>query len=128
ARIQKTVCLENKVFVILIPRSVVSIGIEDQLGMWHVLNQIKRIHCIHNEIVVSARDERRVLDVLQICEAFSRLRSPLADGGNLCCCDLVADWGIAVLSAREIALQEGSASSLTLLRISEEDFEPQVLG
>src|SRR5260370_29852940 len=38
ARLQKAVCLENEVFVILIPRSVVSIGIEDQLGIGHVLN------------------------------------------------------------------------------------------
>ena len=76
-----------------------SIGIEDQLGIWHVLSEIKRIHRIHNDIVVPAHDERRLLDVLQICEAFSRLRAPLADGGNLCWCDLVADRGIAVLSA-----------------------------
>ena len=64
--------------------------------------------------MVSAHDERRLLDVLQIREAFSRLRSPLADGGNLCWCDLVADRGIAVLSAGEVALQEGSPSRLTL--------------
>src|SRR4029077_3055111 len=42
--------------------------------------------------------------------------------------NLVADRGIAVLSARKVALQEGSASRLTLLRISEEDFQPQVFG
>jgi hypothetical protein len=48
--------------VILIPRSVVGVGMEDQPGIWHVLNEIKRIQCIHNDIVVSAHDERRPLD------------------------------------------------------------------
>ena len=91
ARIQKTACLEKQIFVILIPRSVVGIGIEDQFGIWHVLHEIKRIHCIDNDSVVAAHDERHLLDVLQIREAFSRLRSPLGDGGNLCWRDLVAE-------------------------------------
>ncbi len=56
------------------------------------------------------------------------MRAPFADGGNLGWRNLVADRSVAVLNARKVALQEGSASPLTLLRISKEDFQPQVLG
>src|SRR5437879_13047810 len=78
--------------------------------------------------MVAAHDERGLLDVLQIREAFARLRAPLPDGGNLCWCDFVVDRRVAVLSARQVPLQEGSAGRLTFLRISKEDFDPQVLG
>ena len=85
--------------MILIPRSMVGIGIQNQLGIGHVLNEIKGIHRVNNDIVVSADDQRRVLDVLQIREALSGVRAPLADGSNLGWCNLVADWRIAVFSA-----------------------------
>src|SRR6267143_1320994 len=128
ASVQETVCLENEVFVILVPRSVIGVGIEDQLGVRHGLNEIKGIHRVNDDVVISADNQRRLLDVPQIREALSGVRAPFADCGNLGWRDLVADRGIAVLSAREVALEEGSASRLTLLRISKEDFQPQVLG
>src|SRR5882757_1174106 len=68
------------------------------------------------------------MDVFQVREALSGERAPLADGSNLGWRNLVADRGIAVLNARKVALQEGSPSRLTLLRISKEHFQPQVLG
>src|SRR3979490_806338 len=114
ASVQETVCLENEVFVILVPRSVIGVGIEDQLGVRHVLNEIKGIHRVNNDIVVSADNQRRLLDVLQISEALSRMRTPFADGCNLCRRDLIVDRGVGVLSAREIPLQEGATSCLTL--------------
>jgi len=42
--------------MILIPRSMVGIGIQNQLGIGHVLNEIKGIHRLNNNIVVSAHD------------------------------------------------------------------------
>ena len=93
ASVQETVCLENEVFVILVPRSMVGVGIEDQLGVRHVLNEIKGIHRVNDDIVVAAHDERRLLDVLQIREALSGVRTPFADGGNLGWRNLVADRG-----------------------------------
>src|SRR6266446_2742385 len=107
---------------------MVGVGIQDQLGVRHVLNEIQRIHCVNDYVVISAHDQRRLLDVLQIREALSWVRAPFADGGNLGWRNLVADRGIAVLSARKVALQEGSPSRLTPLRISKEHFQPQVLG
>src|SRR6266403_2003197 len=107
---------------------MVGVGIQDQLGVRHILNEIKRIHCVNDDVVISVHDQRWLLDVLQIREALSGVRAPFADGGDLGRHNLVADRGIAVLSARKVALQEGSASRLTLLRISKEDFQPQVLG
>jgi hypothetical protein len=62
---------------------MVGVGIEDQLGIRHVLNEIKRIHCVNDDVVISAHDQRRLLDVLQIREALSGVRAPFADGGNL---------------------------------------------
>jgi len=106
---------------------MVGVGIQDQLGVRHILNEIKRIHCVNDDVVISVHDQRWLLDVLQIREALSGVRAPFADGGDLGRHNLVADRGIAVLSARKVALQEGSASRLTLLRISKEDFQPQVL-
>src|SRR5260370_36740842 len=61
-------------------------------------------------------------------DAPTGVRAPFADGGNLGWRNFVADRGIVVLSARKVALQKGSASRLTLLRIGKEDFQPQVLG
>src|SRR6267378_7180403 len=104
ASVQETVCLENEVFVILVPRSVIGVGIEDQLGVRHGLNEIKGIHRINNDIVVSADNQRRLLDVLQIRKALSGVRAPFADGGDLGWRNLVADRSIAVLSARKVAL------------------------
>src|SRR6266481_4031914 len=40
ARVQKALRLENEVFVILIPRTVIGVGIQNQLGIGHVLNEI----------------------------------------------------------------------------------------
>src|SRR6266850_6008757 len=99
AFIQKPICFKNKILVIFVPRSMVGVGIQDQLGVRHVLNEIKRIHCVNDYVVISAHDQRRLLDVLQIREALSRVRAPFADGGNLGSRNLVADRGIAVLSA-----------------------------
>src|SRR5580700_5521250 len=106
---------------------MVGLGIEDQLGIRHVLNEIKRIHCVNDDVVISVHDQSRLLDILQIREPLSGVRAPFANGGNLGRHDLVADRGIAVLT-RKVALQEGSPSRLTLLRISKEHFQPQVLG
>src|SRR5713101_2036317 len=128
AFIQKPICFKNKILVILVPRSMVGVRIQDQLGVRHILNEIKRIHRVNDDVVISVYDQRRLLDVLQILEALSGVRAPFADGGNLGWRNLVADRSVAVLNARKVALQEGSASRLTLLRISKEDFQPQVLG
>ena len=90
---------------------MVGVGIEDQLGIRHVLSEIKRIDCVNDDIVISAHDQRRLLDVLQIREALSWVRAPFADGGNLGWRNLVADRSVAVLNARKVALQEGSAAA-----------------
>src|SRR5258708_13555284 len=81
--VQKSVCLENKVLVILVPRTVVGVGIQDQLGIRHVLNEIKRIHCVNDDVVISAYDQRRLLDVLQISETLAAASSPLTDARDL---------------------------------------------
>src|SRR6266403_4171287 len=87
----------------------------------------KTLDEIKQALTTGSNVSRRLLDVLQIREALSGVSAPFDDGGNLGWRNLVADRGIAVLSARKVALQEGSASRLTLLRISKEDFQPQVL-
>src|SRR6267142_7139108 len=87
----------------------------------------KTLDEIKQALTTGSNVSRRLLDVLQIREALSGVRAPLADGGNLGWRNLVADRGIAVLSARKVALQEDSPSRLTLLRISKEHFQPQVL-
>jgi hypothetical protein len=62
---------------------MVGVGIEDQLGIRHVLNEIKRIDCVNDDVVISVHDQRRLLDILQIREALFGVRAPFAEGGNL---------------------------------------------
>jgi hypothetical protein len=114
--------------VILIPRTVVGVGIQNQLSIRHVLNEIERIHRVHDHIVISAYDQRRLRNVFQISETLAACGSPITDGRNLRWRDLVTNRSVTVLSAREIAFQEGTAGCLALFRIREEDLEPQVLG
>src|ERR1700676_1676686 len=113
----ETIGLENEIFVILIPGAVVGVGIQDQLGLGHVLNEIKRIHGVNVDIVVSTHDQRRLLDVLQIGETLPAGTSPLGDGRELGRRNLVIDWSVAVLSAREAALQKGMTGCLAFFRI-----------
>src|ERR1700693_5361823 len=104
--------LENEILVILVPGAVVGVGIQDQLGVGHVLNEIKRIHGVYIYIVVSAHYQRRLLDVLQIGETLPAGTSPLGDGRELGRRNLVIDWSVAVFGAREVALQKGTTGRL----------------
>jgi hypothetical protein len=45
---------KTKILVILVPGSMVGVGIQNQLGVRHVLNQIERIHRV--DVVVAAHD------------------------------------------------------------------------
>src|SRR5260370_7974802 len=83
------------------------------------------MHGVADDVVIPVHHQGRLLDVFQVREALSGVRAPLADGSNLGWRNLVADWRIAVLSPREVTLQECSASGLALLRISKEDFQPE---
>src|SRR6202790_4650070 len=103
---EEAIGLENEIFVILIPGAVVGVGIQDQLGLGHVLNEIKRIHGVNIDIVVSTHDQRRLLDVLQIGETLPAGTSPIGDGRELGRRNLVIDWSVAVFGAREGALQK----------------------
>ena len=80
---EEAIGLENEILVILIPGAVVGVGIQDQLGVGHVLYEIKRIHGVNIDIVVSAHYQRRLLDVLQIDETLPAGTSPLGDGSRL---------------------------------------------
>ena len=113
--------------MILVPGSVVRVRIQDQLGVWHVLNEMERVHRIHDDIVVAAHDQCRLLNVFQVGKALSRVCAPLADGCNLGGRNLVANCSVAIFDAREIALKERTSRRLALLRIGAKDLEPQVL-
>jgi len=78
---------------------VVGVGIHDQLGIRHVPNEMKRVHRVNDDVVISAHDQRRLLDVLQISETLALDSSPLTDGCDLRRRDLIFDRCIAVLSA-----------------------------
>ena len=118
---------EDEVLVILVPGSVVGIRIQDELGVRHVLHEMERVHGINDDIVVATHDEGRLLHLFQVSKTLSGVCPPLADGCNLCGRNLVADWGVTIFGAREIALEERAARRLALLRIAEKDLEPQVL-
>jgi len=84
AFIQKPICFKSKHPRDTRTRSMVGVGIEDQLGVRHVLNEIKRIHCVKR----LRRDFRSLTSTG--CLMFFRYakrspgwRAPFADGGNL---------------------------------------------
>jgi hypothetical protein len=82
---EKAIGFEDKVSVILIPRTVVGIGIQDQLGIGHILREIKRIHGVDNDVVVATHDERRLRDVRKVRNALSRAcRAPVRFLGRAC--------------------------------------------
>jgi hypothetical protein len=78
---------------------VVGVGIYDQLGIRHVLNEMKRVHRVNDDVVISAHDQRRLLDFPQISETLALDSSPLTDGCGLRRRDLIVDRSIAVLRA-----------------------------
>jgi len=59
---------ENELLAIPTPLTVVGARIQGELGIRHVVNKIKRINCVDNDIVISAHDQRRLLDVHQVSE------------------------------------------------------------
>src|SRR5260370_2440664 len=61
AFIQKPICFKNKILVILVPTSMVAVGIEDQLGIRHVLNQIQSLHRVNDTLLIPAHPQRRPL-------------------------------------------------------------------
>jgi hypothetical protein len=61
---EKTVRLENEVLVMLVPRTVIGVGIQDQLGIGHILNEVKRIHGVNDDIAISAHDQGGLFDIL----------------------------------------------------------------
>jgi hypothetical protein len=85
--------------VILVPRTVVGVGIHDQLGIRHVPNEMKRVNRVNDDVVISAHDQRRLLDFLQISETLALDSSPLTDGCDLRRRDLIVDRSVAVFRA-----------------------------
>jgi hypothetical protein len=96
--VQKSVCLENKVLVILVPRT--RGWHRDTRSAWHsamFLNEMKRVHRVNDHFVISAHDQRQMLDVLQIREPLALDSSPLTDGCDLRRRDLIVDRSVALL-------------------------------
>jgi hypothetical protein len=85
--------------VVLIPRTVVGVGIQDQFGIRHVLNEMQRIHGVNNDVVVSAHDQGGLFDILEISETLAAGSSPISDGRELCRRYLIADRSVAILEA-----------------------------
>lgn len=54
--VQKAVGFEHKVRMILIPRAMIGIWIQNQLCVRKVLYQVERIDRVHDHIVISAHD------------------------------------------------------------------------
>jgi hypothetical protein len=44
--------------------TMVGVGMQDQLGIRHVLNEVKRIYRVHDDVMISAHDQCLLLDIL----------------------------------------------------------------
>ncbi len=73
--VQKAVGFEHKVRMILIPGSMIGIWIQNQFCVRKVLYQVERIDRVHDHVVISAHDQSRLLDVLEISKPFTRVRT-----------------------------------------------------
>ena len=120
-RIQETVCLEDKVIVILVPRTMIGVGIQNQLRVRQVLCQPKRVDGVDDHVMVSADDQRRLLNVLEVCKPLSWLVAPVTDRCNLCGRNFLTDGLVTILGARVVALEELASRRLALLGIREKD-------
>ena len=71
--IEKTISLEDKILAILIPRAVVRIRIKNQPCVGHVLDEMKGVDGVDDDIVISADDQSRMVDVLEIGKTLTGL-------------------------------------------------------
>jgi len=64
--VQEAVCLEDEVVMVLVPRAVICIGIENQLRIRDVLRKVERVDRVTDEFVIAADDQSGLFDVLEV--------------------------------------------------------------
>ena len=91
---------------ILVRRSMVGVGIDDQLSVREVLLQDERVDRIDDQVFVAVHNQRRLLDGLEIVVGALALDAPFRDRLSLPRADPLVHLGIAVHLAEMLARQE----------------------
>ena len=72
----------NKQLWVLVLRTMIAVGVQNELRVRQVLLEDERVHCINDHVVAAVHHERGLSDLLQVkCAAFV-LAEALCHGGR----------------------------------------------
>src|SRR3979411_695838 len=128
SRVQKQSRVFNEELRVLVVRAVIGVGVDDQLGIRHVLLHHERVHRGYVHVVTAVHDECWLLDRLQIVVGPLLPDAPLANRFDLGGRHLVVHFRTAPNLTKMRALQELASRRLACRGRTEFDREPDVLG
>src|SRR6202158_3706943 len=118
----------NKQIWVLVLRTMIPVGVQNELRVRQVLLEDERVYRINDHIVAAVHHERGLSDLLQVSIGIFRRRAPFLYCSPLCGGDLFIRQRIAILLARPLPLQILPSRRLTPLRWSKEDPKPELIG
>src|SRR5258708_6913162 len=128
SRVQEQRRVFDEELRVLVLRSVIGVGVNDQLRIRDVLLHDERVDRGHDHVVTAVHDECWLRDRLQIVVGPLALDTPLAHRFDLGGRHLVVHFGIAPLLTKMRAPQALPPRRLACLGRTELDREPDVLG
>src|SRR6266481_6357546 len=128
ARVQEQSRVFNEELRVLVVRTVIGVGVDDQLRVRDVLLHDEGVDRGYVHVVTAVHDECWLLDRLQIVVGPLLLDAPLANRFDLGGRHLVVHFGIAALLPKMRALQELPSRRLPRRGRTKFDCEPDSLG
>src|ERR1700682_1584028 len=128
SRVQKQSRVFNEELRVLMVRTVIGVGVDDQLRIRHVLLHDERVRRGYVHVVTAVHDESWLLDRFQIVVGPVLLDAPIANRFDLGGRHLVVHFGIAALLPKMRALQVLPSRRLARRGRTEFDREPDALG
>src|SRR5258706_9921932 len=113
---------------VLVLRTVVGVGVNDQLRIGDVLLENPGVDGVDDHVAVAVHHQSRLRDIPEVVIRARALHAPLADGLDLGGRSLYVHLGIAVPVPTPESLQKLSTRGLACFRLREMDFQPELLG
>src|SRR5438105_4708724 len=118
----------NKQLWVLVLRTMIAVGVQNELRVGQVLLEDERVHRIDEHVVAAVYYERRLSDLLQVSIGIFRRSAPFLQRSQLCRSDLFVWQRIAVFLAHPLSLKILPSRRLTPLRWSKKGPKPDLIG
>src|SRR5258707_8248249 len=117
----------NKQLWVLVLRTMIAVGVENELRIRQVLLEDERVHRINDHVVAAINHKRRLYDPLEVGVGILSRRTPPFQRRYLGRRNLLTHFGISILLTRPESFQECPSGRLAGFGGSEKHAQPQFL-